>query len=379
MTVINEFRPPSNKDEFIRWFFRQSEKGFTGHQSKSFRYLQRLNRPLVGGCNKFEESCYTVPLQAHTNNFLLLLEHYRKLEQYVQSQLIVMSFSGINVGLIQELISEHKIFEDTYSLASMEKVDTRHNQPPSQQMVAQLIRSRENELYERLDGNAVRDLYVFEDKPPELLVQTKKTIETAHKVYEHNKEVGNFDKDLIKAHNSIVMDEAAEFIVQRVQGLGLVREAFLPFSEELRLLSNSMISTGENRVLDLRSQNIHRWLYISLYEVYRSWPGGEGELTRLYNHWFYPHSVGAIKLDEAKCYPLNQHKLINSDEAEKYVYSKRLEKFKKDLMFRLRCAMLNLPVDLNRYLWSSSKSTHDHSIEYCANRHVSCTGTLRLE
>lgn len=37
--------------------------------------------------------------------------------------------------------------------------------------------------------------------------------------------------------------------------------------------------------------------------------------------------------------------------------------------------MLNLPVDLNRYLWSSSKSTHDHSIIY-VNRHVSCTGTL---
>lgn len=85
--------------------------------------------------------------------------------------------------------------------------------------------------------------------------------------------------------------------MQRVQGLGLVREAFLPFSEEIRLLGSTMAASGDNRVLSLRSQNIHRWLYISVYELYRSWPGGEGSLIRLYNHWFYPHRVGTRKLE----------------------------------------------------------------------------------
>lgn len=61
-TVVSEYRPPSNKDELIKWFFRQSDKGFTGYQAKSYRYLQRLNKPLVGGCNKFEESCFKIPL-----------------------------------------------------------------------------------------------------------------------------------------------------------------------------------------------------------------------------------------------------------------------------------------------------------------------------
>lgn len=117
-----------------------------------------------------------------------------------------------------------------------------------------------------------------------------------------------------------------------------------------------MIARGESNVVDLRLQNIYRCLYISLYELYRNWPGGEGELTRLYNHWFYPHSVGNMKIDEAKCYPLNQNPFINSDESEKYVYSRRLEKPKKDLMFRLRCALLTLPVDLNKYLWSLARN-----------------------
>lgn len=72
---------------------------------------------------------------------------------------------------------------------------------------------------------------MFDDKQPDLLKQTKKAIETAYKVHEHNKEIGNFDKELIRAHNTIAVDEAAEFLMQRVQGLGLVREAFLPFVE----------------------------------------------------------------------------------------------------------------------------------------------------
>lgn len=95
----------------MKWFFHQSEKGFVGYQSKSFRYLQKLNRPFVGGCNKYEESCYRLPLEARTNSFLALLDHYRRLEQYLQSQLIVMSFSGIDANLIQELLSEHRSFD----------------------------------------------------------------------------------------------------------------------------------------------------------------------------------------------------------------------------------------------------------------------------
>lgn len=35
--------------------------------------------------------------------------------------------------------------------------------------------------------------------------------------------------DEIKANNTIVIDETMDFLVRRVQGLGLVRETFLPF------------------------------------------------------------------------------------------------------------------------------------------------------
>lgn len=48
-------------------------------------------------------------------------------------------------------------------------------------------------------------------------------------------------------------------------------------------------------------------------------------------------------------------------------------------MFRLRCSLLNLPVDMNSFLAGLVKSASEQPVEYAVTKHFSSTGTQRLE
>jgi hypothetical protein len=87
-----------------------------------------------------------------------------------------MSFSGIDVNLIRELIGEHRCFDQTYSLASIDKVTLKQSHSDTQKTLLEMVSGQEKELYERFQKNIVKELYIFEQKPVDIMKQTKKTI-----------------------------------------------------------------------------------------------------------------------------------------------------------------------------------------------------------
>ena len=73
--------------------------------------------------------------------------------------------------------------------------------------------------------------------------------------------------------NTVVIDELTDFFVRRVQGLGLIRELFLPFLEELKNLKKKFKGKGHVEIIDflkLKTKNVYKLIHVGAIEWYKN-------------------------------------------------------------------------------------------------------------